>query len=205
MAEEEVTVRSWLVRQVRGWLPDGNPLRRGTDRAGALIGVWLTVMAVMALVTVTPAVSHLAANSAAAMQRAQMSSRHQVTAVLLQRATPTTSNDDYPLRLGATITARWTYPAGQRHTGPIVVGENLRAGARVAIWVDQAGAVTSPPMNASQVAVTADLAGMGAVIVVVTVALCTGLGLRRALDRRRMAAWDAEWADAEERWHHQRW
>jgi hypothetical protein len=186
-------------------MPDGNPLRRGTDRAGALIGVWLTVMAALALVTVTPAVSHLAANSAVAVQRAQISSRHQVTAVLLQKATPTTSNDDYPLKLGATATARWTYPARQRHTGLIVVSENLQAGARVAIWVDQTGAVTSPPMSASQVAVTADLAGMGAVIVVVTVALCTGLGLRRVLDRRRMAAWDAEWADAEERWHHQRW
>jgi hypothetical protein len=198
-------VRSWLVRQVRGWLPDSNPLRRGTDRAWALIGVWLTVMAAVAMVTVTPAVSHLAANSAAAVQRAQMSSLHQVTAVLLQKATPATSNSDYPVILGATATARWTYPAGQRHTGLIVVSEDLQAGARVAIWVDRTGAVASLPMNASQVAMTADLAGMGAVIAVVTVALCTGLGLRRVLNQRRMAAWDAEWADAEQRWHHQRW
>ena len=198
-------MRSWLVRQVLGWLPDSNPLRRGTDRAGALIGLWLTVMAAVAMVTVTPAVSHLAANSAAAAQHAQMSSRHQVTAVLVQKATPATSGNTYPLILGATATVRWTYPHQQRHTGLIEVSDNMPAGARVAIWVDGTGAVAAPPLNASQVAATADLAGMGAVIIMVTVALCTGLGVKRVLDQRRMAAWDAEWADAEERWHHQRW
>lgn len=199
-----MTLRSWLVRQVRGWLPDSNPLRRATDRAGALIGLWLTVVAAVAMVIVTPAVSHLAANGAAGVQRAQMSSRHRVTAVLLQQATPATGGNKYSLILGARATARWDYPDRHRHTGPIVVSDDLPAGTHVAIWVNGAGTIAAPPLDASQVALSADLAGMGAVIVVIIVALATGFGVRRVLDRRRTAAWDAEWADAEQRWHHRR-
>jgi hypothetical protein len=198
-------MKSWLVRQIRGWLPDNNPLRRGSDRAGALIGIWVVWTAAAAMVIVPPAVSHLAANSAATLRHAQISSRHRVTAVLLEQATEATSDDGYLQIYGATARARWTYPHRQQRTGVVVADVNLPAGARVPIWVDETGDVTSPPLAPSQVAATADLAAMGTILGIATVALCTGLGAKRLLDRRRMAAWEAGWADADQRWHHQRW
>ena len=40
---------SWFARTIRGWRLDRNPLRRPSDRAQTVIGVWLLVaLAVLA-------------------------------------------------------------------------------------------------------------------------------------------------------------
>jgi hypothetical protein len=67
-----------------------------------------------------------------------------------------------------------------------------RAGSAVTIWIDAAGAVTSPP----------DAWVAEAAVCVAVVNTCLGAGLllllsnglaRRALERRRLSDWDAEW------------
>ena len=51
----------------------------------------------------------------------------------------------------------------------------------------------------------AELAAIGSGIGLAIVFLLARATLRHALDRRRMADWDAGWAVAERRWNHQRW
>jgi hypothetical protein len=51
----------------------------------------------------------------------------------------------------------------------------------------------------------AELAAVGAGLGLAILLLVAGAAIRHALDRRRMAAWDAGWAVAERRWNRQRW
>ena len=70
------------------------------------------------------------------------------------------------------------------------------------VWLDRAGHVQNPPLTASQArdrVITAEAAALAALAV-----LLTGLGIagRCALNRRRLAAWEAAWRRTGPRWSH---
>jgi hypothetical protein len=94
---------------------------------------------------------------------------------------------------GGDVSARWTVPNGRARTGQVFVPNGAAAGSTVMIWVNQAGQVTSAPLSPSQVAGRAQLSGWQAVAALVLVLVFVGLAGSWALDRRRMAGWDAEW------------
>jgi hypothetical protein len=180
---------------LRGWRPDRNPLRRGSDWAEtAMIGVLLA-----AFLAVAPFAAYTAASwtyaASARQAQAQQAALHQVRATLLQAATPWSLGDG-----GAEANARWTAPDGQVRTGQIFVLNAAPTGSTVTIWVNQAGQLSGSPLRHSQVEGRTDIARVLAVAGLAVVLAVVGMAGRWALDRRRLAGWDAEWLAAGPRW-----
>jgi hypothetical protein len=178
---------NWPARFARGRRFDRNPLRRASDRAesAALIGLLAAFGAGAPVVAaVCGGFVHGIAERNMAVEQA---ARYQVTARVLSAAIPS------PFDPVPEPSASWTAPNGRPVTGDVPVSIGTTVGTRVPIWVTRDGRLTSAPLDPSQVAEQADNAEVLAVIVYA--AALGGLGLlgRRALDRRRMAAWDAEW------------
>jgi hypothetical protein len=67
------------------------------------------------------------------------------------------------------------------------------AGSTVLVWTTLDGTLTSQPLQMSQVSDTAVTYGTGAVSALAVTLLIAGWVTHWALDRRRLAAWDADW------------
>lgn len=189
---------SRLGRFIRGRRPDHNPLRRASDRIetatlAALVITFLAAGPFVALVCGSAA--HAIAHRT---QLAEQSSWHQVTAVLLDTA---------PLPRGAVLTlpevrARWTAPDGKVVTGEVPVPPGAAAGTTVPVWTTRDGQLTDSPLQDSQVEGQAFLAEIAGVVTLATSLIITGMLVRRTLDKRRMAQWDADWLANGPRWTH---
>ena len=105
---------------------------------------------------------------------------------------------------GSEANARWKAPDGQLRTGQVFVLSGAPAGSTVTVWVNQAGQLTDSPLQRSQVTGRAELARVRAVTALAVVLIFVGWAARWALDRRRLAAWDAEWLSAGPRWSSRR-
>ena len=82
-------------------------------------------------------------------------------------------------------------------TGPVFVpGGTAAAGSTVMIWTDQAGQPTGPRLLHSQITGRMYLSEALAVAALAVALITVGAVARWALDRRRLAAWDAEWLSA---------
>jgi hypothetical protein len=127
--------------------------------------------------------------------QAQQATLHQVPATLLQAATP------WSVALGGSqAEARWRAPDGQVRTALLIVPGGAAAGSTVPVWTNQADQLTEPPLQHSQVAGRADMSrALAVAAVAITLILAGWLG-RRALDRRRLAAWGADWLATGPRW-----
>jgi hypothetical protein len=198
----EPTMKSWLVRISRGRRLDRNPLRRPSDRAETVIGVLLLV----AFAVATP----FAARAAAAGTRTlaehsrvtALATRHEVTTVTLETAPPAVVTP-YALLIQTWVSAEWTAPDGRQRTGQIRVLDSTQKGSPERIWVTGSGGAATPPLPMTEIARLAGDAAFGAIMVLIFVFLIAGSVTRRVINRRRMAAWDAEWAATEPRWNHQ--
>jgi hypothetical protein len=186
---------AWLGRMLRGRRLDRNALRRGSDRAEtAALGVLLAVFLAGAPFAAHAAGSWTYATSAREAQ-AQQAALRQVPATLLQAATPLSISEG-----GSEANARWRAPDGQVRTGQVFVLSGAPAGSTVVVWVNQAGQLTDPPLLHSQVTGPADMARGLAVAALAVTLISIGWAARWALDRRRLAAWDAEWLANGPRW-----
>ena len=191
----------WCCRLVRGFLPDRNPLRRACDRVETFLLAGLFVAAVAAAPFAAQAASHAAYRGALGAQQAQLAARHQVPAVLTQAAGSPVSG-----YLGALIPvqATWTSVTGVKHAGQIMATAGSAKGSTVIVWTDAAGDLASPPLQPTQVAGQGYMAALGAIAGVGVVYLCATVIMRRVLNRRRMAAWAADWAVTARAWNRQR-
>ena len=186
---------TWLGRMLRGRRPDRNPLRRGSDRAEtAMFGVLLAAFLVGA-----PFAAHVAGSWTYATSireaHAQQAAFRQVPATLLEGAASWSIGEG-----GAEAQARWTAPDGQARTGQVFVPSGVPAGSTVLVWTNHAGQLADPPLQHSQVTGRADMARVLAVAALAVMVLIVGLTGRWTLDRRRLAAWDAEWLATGPRW-----
>ena len=177
---------------------DGNPLRRGIDRAEIAARVLLAVAFFIAAPLLAPVVGHLTQVSGMRQVRQQDSWR-QVNAVLLRPA------PQQVYGYGATTTywvpARWRAPDGAVRTGQVPVRGGIAAGAVTPIWVTRSGRATGRlPMTAGLVRVRTAFAEFLSVTALATVALVLAGLLRMLLDRRRIAQWGMEWASFGPRW-----
>ena len=188
-----------LRNRIRGLWPDHNPLRRASDRAEAALFGLLLVVFIAAAPLAALLGGRWAGQAAARAQRAQQADRYQVSAVLLKSA---------PYQAYAwtdtLVTARWTARDGSRHTGDVSAPMGTRRGATVRIWIDRSGAVSSPPLRAEQVSSQAALVAVIAPAGLASVLLVIGALGHQYLDRRRLAAWDADWRATGPQWTHQR-
>jgi len=189
----------WLARLLRERRLDRNPLRRGSDRAETLVlgALFATFLAVVPFATY--AVASWAHTTYAREAQAQRAVLRQVPATLLQAPPKVTA---YPgagvVSLG--VYARWQAPDGQLRTGLVFAPSSATAGSTIPVWIDHAGRLTDPPLGPAQLATRTQLAAEAAVGVLAITLAVIGWLARRSLDRRRMAAWDADWLANGPRW-----
>jgi hypothetical protein len=182
-----------LTRLVR-WLGfDRNPLRRGTDRIEAA----LRLVTVVLLVAVVPAAAvaagrqadHLALNRA----HAEQARDHLVTAVLLENAPTTGIPNPYTNVQTTWVLARWQPQGEAPRTGQVLAVAGAQKGSTVQTWIDSAGAITNPPMDHRDIVGEVCLAVVATCLLSWLLLLVSGLLVRRAMNRRRLNAWEAEW------------
>jgi type II secretory pathway pseudopilin PulG len=192
----------WLLRAVRGARPDRNPLRRGMDRleTGLLVGLF----AVMAVVTAfaAPLVGRASYASAMQTRQEQLTDRHQVQAVLTKDADPVSG---WSLSAYVLTPATWTSVTGVRRSGEVPADPQSRKGTPVTVWTDRSGYLDSPPLAVSEAASQADAATVGLIIAGGVVYMTAAAAIRQLLNRRRMAAWDADWVATAPAWNRQSW
>jgi len=185
--------RRYLARWAR-WIGfDGNPLRRGTDRIEAAIRLAMVILLVVAVPVTAVFVGQLADHVALHRAHVQQAADHLVTAVLLQQAPATGVPDPYGSIQYAPVLARWQPPGLPARSGTVLAPAGARKGSTVQTWIGRNGAITSPPVDHREIT------GQVCIAVVLTW-LVSSLGLLalqtlalRALDRRRLSAWAAEW------------
>ena len=182
-----------LARTAR-WLGfDRNPLRRGTDRIEAAMRLVLVVL----LVAAVPAAAVLAGQRAdrLALNRAhaQRAADHLVTAVLMEQAPATGSPDPYTSVQTTWVPARWQPPGLPPQTGDVLAAAGARKGSTVPIWTGPSGEVTDPPLDHRDIVGDVCVAVIATCLISWLVLLASGALALRALDRRRLSAWDAEW------------
>lgn len=149
------------------------------------------------------AASHAAYAQALSAERAQRAAAHQVRAVLTQAAENTVNmNVVAPI---VAVPATWTSVTGVKRTGEVLAATGSPRGSSVTVWTDATGNLTSPPLEPSQIAGQAGLAGAGAIIGIGLLYLCETVIVRHMLYSRRVAAWEADWEVTAREWNRQRW
>ena len=189
-----------LARLAR-WLGiDRNPLRRGRDRVEAALRLVMILLAVVAVPAAAVAAGRWADHYALHRAQVQRAVDHQVTAVLLEDAPAVGIPDPYTPVQTAWVPARWQPPGQQPRTGEVLAVAGARKGSTVRTWIDPSGAVTDPPLDHRVVVGNVWLAVMMTCLVSWALLLAAGSLARRALDRRRLRSWEAEWAASGPLW-----
>jgi len=184
-----------LPRRMTRFLMSPNKLRRSSDRTEAVI-VALLSAAFLCAVAIAPYFGMRVSQ----WERARAAQLHHAVAVLSQAGPPSSYWFGY-----GQVAARWQVPDGQWRSGTLTTEAapgifNAPAGARVQVWLTGSGEPADPPKSRS------DLVS-GDVIVAVATACGAGVVLiicywlcRLVLDRRRLAAWESDWALTGPRW-----
>jgi hypothetical protein len=183
-----------LGRFVRGRRPDRNPLRRASDRVETAVLALLVITFLAAAPFAALASGSWALARAHQAQLAQQASSYYVSARVLTLESQGGAIGDPESQ------ARWTAHDGKVITGDIIVPLGTTPGSIRQLWTTADGQLTNPPLQDSQVTGQAYFAeGLGVVTLAVLLTI-TGLVTRWTLDKRRMAAWDAEWRTTGPRW-----
>jgi len=192
----------WLLRTIRGARPDRNPLRRGTDRLETCLLVGL--FAVIAVVTPFAArlVGHASYAAGLQARQEQLANRHQVQAALTKDAGPVSG---YSISAYVLTPATWTSVTGVRRSGEVPAEPGSREGTSISVWTDGNGYLDSPPLDVSEVASQADAATVGVIVASGVVYIVGAAAIKQLLNRRRMAAWDADWVTTAPTWNRQSW
>lgn len=183
--------------------PDRNPLRRRTDRVEALIFGGLVVAAAAGAPLAAITASGWAHAGATRAAHVQQETRHQVQAVLL--APPGAVISGYTVTGRTPAAAAWTAPSGVQRTGQISVPADSTQGTAITVWTDQAGNVISPPLTPAQIADQSTFAALITAAAILLALLLTAVATRLLANRRRMAAWTADWVVTAPMWNRQRW
>ena len=193
----------WLPRAVRGARLDRNPLRRGIDRAETCLLAGLFIGLVAGAPFAAQAASRASYAAALQARQEQLAGRHEVPAKLTANAA---SVSGYSLTTSVLTAATWTSAAGVRRSGDVPAQPGSLKGTVVSVWADDSsGYLDNPPLTMAEAAGQADVAMVG---VVAGLALtygsvtCVIVGVTQ---RRRMAAWEADWLVTARAWNRQRW
>jgi hypothetical protein len=194
----------WLTRLARRLWMSNNRLRRRTDRIEAWITAGLLVVFLVGAPLSWFAAGRWVEQGVVREQHAQQSWR-QVAAVLLEAA-PAEPQFEFglPWNPAVLVLAHWMGPDGKDQIGQIPVKAGSWAGRTVQVWVDTLGRPTGPPLPSS---VLAERVASAKTLAPATLALLLlGLGwlVRRVMNRRRLAAWEADWASTGPRWTRRR-
>ncbi|WP_327312710.1 Rv1733c family protein [Streptomyces sp. NBC_01235] len=168
-------------------------LRRTSDRCECWFRRVLVVVLLLGLPAAAGSAGLTAYEASMRTVRAQAAERHQVTA----RLTSTVKGDDWAKRAAQ---VRWTDTNGVVRTGTALVKPGTSKGATVRVWVTRDGTVTGPPASTLNATTSGWMVGGMAAFGVAAGSCAAWAGVRRVLDRRRYARWDAEWLLVEPQW-----
>ncbi|AVV45894.1 hypothetical protein PYK79_22730 [Streptomyces sp. ID05-04B] len=168
-------------------------LRRTSDRVEHWFRRFLTVVLLVGLPTASVSAGLASYEASMRTVRAQAAERHQVTA----RLASTVGGDEWAKRPAQ---VRWTDADGTTRTGSALVKPGTPKGTTVRIWVDRNGTVTTEPTTTLNAIAAGWLIGGMTAFGVAAGTQAARAGMRRALDRRRYAQWDAEWNLVEPFW-----
>ncbi|MES4891811.1 hypothetical protein [Streptomyces sp. NPDC096012] len=181
----------WLWRWRR------NPLKRRADvlEAWVVLGAWLlTVLAgVAAGLVADRSVEH-------GLARERAASRPAVARVVGRAPGPPHAHGRHASGERVWAEVRWTVAGGSARTGLVRVRPGSGAGSPVTVWTDPEGYLVSRPSSPAEAAFRAALIGCLVGVSTAAVLFIGGLVLRGRLERRRMAAWDTEWARLGPQW-----
>jgi hypothetical protein len=189
-----------LARLARRLGFDRNPLRRGTDRAEAALRLVMILLLVLAVPAAAVAVGRSAAHHALHRAQAERTADHLVTAVLLEDAPEAGTPNPYASMQTSWVLARWQPPGQPPRTGDVLTLAGAHQGSTVRTWIGPSGAVTDPPPGHRVIAGEVWLAGVTTCLLSWLALLVTWLLARRALDHRRLRAWEAEWRTSGPLW-----
>lgn len=183
-------MKLWWLRAARflGW--DGNPLRRGIDRAESLAMTVLIGVLVIAGPVLAVSVGRVADAAALRQQHAEKG-WYPTTATLTHGADESmTDASDWDI---AWVRAKWTLRNGSQEQGVVATALDARAGQHIPIWLTSTGRLTHPPLSETDIRDQVTFA----ILLTVTgwaVALALGaVAVRLLANRRRMAGWQREW------------
>jgi hypothetical protein len=125
------------------------------------------------------------------VQAAQQASRYQVPAVVVQVSHGSLASGYAALAPEAQ--ARWTTPDGKMVSGVVPVPATTAVRAVARVWITRDGQLTDAPLEDVQVASQADFAATSGVVALAATLTVAGVLTRLVMDKRRMAAWDADW------------
>ena len=91
------------------------------------------------------------------------------------------------------VLARWTAPDGKVTTGEVPVPVPTLTGTKEQVWVTLNGRLGVRPLQDSQVASLTTLGEVSSLIALVVVLVTARWLARHELNRRRLAAWEADW------------
>lgn len=182
-----------LARLARWFGFDRNPLRRGTDRIEAALRLVVMVLLVVAVPIAAVAAGRQADHLALNRVHRQQAVNHLVTAVLLRDAAATGVPDPYTSIQTVWVPARWQPPGQPSRTGMVLATAGADKGSTVRTWIDASGAVTNPPLDHRDVVGDVCIAVVATCLGSWLMLLVSGTFVRRALNRRRLSAWEAEW------------
>ena len=132
---------------------------------------------------------------AAALRRdAQL---HSVQAVVLKAPGKVPADD---LDAQSSVQVRWTAPGGIAHEASVEVPDNSKAGARIQLWLDGAGKVSSPPVGAGDSAVSGAYLGLLLLLGSTGFVISAHGALRTWADRTDEHHWGQDWRLFEPVW-----
>jgi len=190
------TTWTWLARRLGA---DHNPLRRRSD----LIEAWLLPVAIALFLVLGPVAAGGAtwlSHAQATASRQAQQTWHRVPAMLLRAAPGPMAGSSHTWTVREP--ARWV-AGGTVHSALVPVAAGTKAGGVVPVWLDRSGQPQSLPLTASQVSDRVVVAVAAALTALALLLTGLVLAIRWRLNRRRLAAWAADWARVGPRWSHQ--
>ncbi len=179
--------------------PDRNPLRRAADRAERALLVVLFALFAAGIPAAALAVGHWAGLGAAHAARLAAAAQRPVSAHLLHAA-PAPPGPANPSAYLVQEPAWWADAEGVRHIDTVLVAAGTKTGTVLHEWTDGSGGLTGTRFDPGQLSSGAVLAAVGTVTLLIAVLVVTILLIRRRLDRRRLADWEAGWTSIGPEW-----
>ena len=193
----------WLSRVIRGARLDRNPLRRGIDRVETCLLAGLFIALAAGAPFAVRAASHAAYLGALQARQQEMVTRHQVHAVLTSNVGPA---NGYAQDIHVLAPAAWTSATGVRQSGDVPALPGTPKGSTVTVWADDGtGYLNGPPLTVAEAASQADAIMVGVIVASGIVSVLGAAAIRQLVNRRRIAAWEADWTATAQAWNRQRW
>lgn len=174
-----------------------NPLHRPVDRLQACIMAGLLAAFLAGAPLAAVAAGGWVHAAGLREQRAQRS-WHQVPAVLRQAAPRQAAFRHWSP--ATWVRASWTPPGGRPRAWLVPAPPGAPAGSTIKIWAQRTGPIAGTPLTGEQITARSITAAMIAVACLAIVVAGLAKAARWLLDRRRLAAWEADWASTGPRW-----